>query len=695
MQIAKMFASLGFNVDVSGLNEFKKHLRDARADTATLSRNFNVLKQSINKTTDAIVRLNKNLAIKKTDNKLSDGYEKFSKAIEKTEKALLSIAKNQDITTKSLGKIHGSIIFGETKWTKYADSVQRTKDLLKGANAEMKSLRNNSSVTAKVTTTTNRTTSSSPTTHQPTPKTQNNTTIIPVGGFGKNMTSGSWLGGAGQFFRSMTPSVAIGSGLGAMGYAVKEIVQGGREMQKMQNIMTSATENQKEYANAMEYVRSESNRLGQDTREMGMGFAKVLQSASGKMSIEKTKKLFTGFGELMTVFGSSVEDQQGVYRAIGQMLSKGKVEAEEVGQLAERGISREYIKRAAMKTYKLKDGQYEAYQKAGKVKIPEIADELAKILSEQANKNNALEKALNNSRVAQQRFNNALNELKLKILEGGLDQALAKLFNVLTDLTQVGKELIDIFQALAKYARKLKESVSSLNGETVIFIGTIAALLPLLFKKKKSIFDVNSNLSILQKTTQAYTRFINTRLVSALVKVAGRFAFLGTVIYQVYKLGSQLTEEDNWLDLLTLQFSILALRAENAFLRIKYAWKELMMDSQIGRNFLMVQGLFKNGVENTIQNAVNPNQNNNGTPQGKRFVLTPESKQKVTEYFQNSTRLLPQLGQVFERSVQGGNYVDPSKKIILEIKDTRTGKTTSMSLYDATQQGYLNIGGAP
>ena len=254
--------------------------------------------------------------------------------------------------------------------------------------------------------------------------------------------------------------------------------------------MTAATNDQKEYADTMEYVRKESNRLGQSTKEMGLGFAKVLQSAQGKMDIEKTKRLFTGFGELMTVFGSTVEDQQGVYRAIGQMLSKGKVEAEEVGQLAERGISRELIKRAAEKTYGLKAGEYEAYQKAGKVKIPEIADNLAEMLSELARKNGALEKALNNSRVAQQKFNNQLDHLKLVILEGGLDKALAFMFNTLTKLAQAaenfGTGLKGVLTGLKEFKKLVDEAT---NGNGLLTIALIA-LTPVIFRVGKLAFTL-------------------------------------------------------------------------------------------------------------------------------------------------------------------------------------------------------------
>ena len=150
MQIAKMFATLGFNVDLTGLNQFKEALRGARADTALLSRNARVLKNNLDSVNKTLVSLNGNLRLKKTDSKISGTYVELKNAVVNADKALTSISKNQPYTTKALGKIHGSIIFGESKWKRYADEVQRTKELLKDVKGQMVSLRQNSTVGLKV-----------------------------------------------------------------------------------------------------------------------------------------------------------------------------------------------------------------------------------------------------------------------------------------------------------------------------------------------------------------------------------------------------------------------------------------------------------------------------------------------------------------------------------------------------------------
>ncbi|RXF07835.1 hypothetical protein EG878_17190, partial [Enterococcus faecalis] len=206
----------------------------------------------------------------------------------------------------------------------------------------------------------------------------------------------------------------------------------------------------------MEYVRAESNRLGQSTTEMGLGFAKVMQSVQGKLSLEKTQKIFTGFGELMTVMGNSADDQKGVYRAMTQMFSKGKIEAEEEGQMAERGLPmKELVKRAAMEVYKVDQKGYEKMRKAGSVKAEDVLPRVAELMSEMANKNNALEKALNQSLVKQQQFMNRLNDFAENIMTSGLDAFLGEVFDLLTGIVDhveyLGSAYKTTFKALNSF----------------------------------------------------------------------------------------------------------------------------------------------------------------------------------------------------------------------------------------------------
>ena len=396
-----------------------------------------------------------------------------------------------------------------------------------------------------------------------------------------NNMFGGMFGGRGDFsggfFRSMLPAVALAGGLPSAGFAVKETVQAGRERMKMSNIMTASTKDAEEYGKAMAYVRSESNRLGQSTTEMGLGFAKVMQSVQGKLSLEKTQKIFTGFGELMTVMGNSADDQKGVYRAMTQMFSKGKIEAEEEGQMAERGLPmKELIKKAAMEVYKVDQKGYEKMRKAGAVKAEDVLPRVAELMSEMANKNSALDKALNQSVVKQQQFMNRLNDFAESIMTGGLDAMLGDIFDKLS-------ALVDILSEITTGAKEFKKSIDDLTGGNGLLSIAVTLVLGLLFKKRKAISSVAKNLKSFSGIARIVTGFLNGRMGQALIRITKRFGWVGLAISGaltfLQQFGKAMQDQKlgkwTWIDTLGAKLENFKLRWELMTLDIQVGWINL------------------------------------------------------------------------------------------------------------------------
>lgn len=568
-QIASMFASLGFKVDTTGLDAFNSKLREVRGNTVFAARNIGVLAEKLRSASSALDgvtnRLDK-VSLKKANQNIADSYKSVATNVSLVDKALLSIEKNQKGITKALGKIHGSIIFGEAKWEKYRASVVATKDAMKTLNGDIKELRSNSTVSLKVNQ--GRGGNSGSGNQSNTRQTNNNMFGGMFGGRGEF---------SGGFFRSMLPAVALAGGLPSAGFAVKEAVQAGRERIKMSNIMTASTKDAEEYAKAMEYVRSESNRLGASTTEMGLGFAKVMQSVQGKLSLEKTQKIFTGFGELMTVMGNSADDQKGVYRAMSQMFSKGKIEAEEEGQMAERGLPmKELVKRAAMEVYKVDQKGYEKMRKAGSVKAEDVLPRVAELMSEMANKNNALEKSLNQSLVKQQQFMNRLNDFAENIMTGGLDAMLGNIFDKLT-------ALVDILSEITTGAKAFKKSIDDLTGGNGLLSIALTIVLGLLFKKRKAVSSVTKNLKSFSGIARIVTGFLNGRMGQALITITKRFGWVGLAISGVLTLlqqfGKAMQDQKlgkwTWIDTLGAKLENFKLRWELMTLDMQVNWINL------------------------------------------------------------------------------------------------------------------------
>lgn len=565
-QIASMFASLGFKVDTAGLDKFNSKLREVRGSTVMAARNIGVLAEKLRSASSALdgvsTRLDR-ISIKRANQNIADSYKSIATNVGLVEKALTSIQNNQKGITKALGRIHASVRAGEPLWERYRVSVRATRDELTAVNGRMRQLRANSTVSIRVN--------------------QNN------GGSGgggsssntRRNNNNSMFGGGGEFsggfFRSMLPAVALAGGLPSAGFATKEVVDAGRERMKMSNIMTASTKDAEEYAKAMDFVRKESNRLGQSTTEMGLGFAKVMQSVQGKLSLEKTQKIFTGFGELMTVMGNSAHDQKGVYRAMTQMFSKGKIEAEEEGQMAERGLPmKELIKKAALEVYKVDQKGYEKMRKAGTVKAEDVLPRVAELMSEMANKNNALEKALNQSLTKQQQFMNRLNDFAENIMTGGLDEMLSNIFKKLT-------EIADILGEITDGAKGFKKSIDDLTNGNGLLAIALTLVLGLLFKNRKAVASVARNLKNFSGIARIVTGFLNGRMGQALIALARNFGFVGLAISGalvfLQQFGKAVQDQKlgkwTWIDTLEAKLENFKLRWELMTLDMQVNWINL------------------------------------------------------------------------------------------------------------------------
>jgi tape measure domain-containing protein len=88
----------------------------------------------------------------------------------------------------------------------------------------------------------------------------------------------------------------------------------------------------------MQWLKDQANRLGVDVVALSNGF-KTVDAASRGTSLqgEQIRKVFVAMAEASRVLGLSGNDLQGVLLAVGQSISKGTVQAEELrGQIGER-----------------------------------------------------------------------------------------------------------------------------------------------------------------------------------------------------------------------------------------------------------------------------------------------------------------------------------------------------------------------
>ena len=146
MQIASMFASLGFKVDTSGLDKFKQSLASARHEFTNLnqgvkqsSKHLRSLKSALDSVDTALNKVRGAGA----NNKIIVSYRDMATAVEKVNKHLQNITTHQPNTTKAIGKINSSVHAGVKHWNDYANAVNRARDALRQVRRRVLDLQRN------------------------------------------------------------------------------------------------------------------------------------------------------------------------------------------------------------------------------------------------------------------------------------------------------------------------------------------------------------------------------------------------------------------------------------------------------------------------------------------------------------------------------------------------------------------------
>lgn len=569
-ELTRMFASLGFKVDDTGAAQFESRLRSLRENSAMFARNLGVVANKLSLVKKKVDSLNRSLASDSKSSKsknskgMSESYSRLANYVERVEKSHKSITTHEPVLVSALNNIRTTVWKGSNAWEAYRKNVSSANNEMRSFKQSMSDMRRGTGSVAV----NNKYYGGSQTSPRPSVAhpPQSPTSA------GGAMMFGALGGGVRDFFRSMTPATAIAGGVVSAGFAAKEVVQRGREMTKMNNVLLMAASGQQQYAEALQFVNTESHRLGQSTQEMGMAFGKVLQSARGKMKYEDVEKVFTGFGELMTAMGANVDDQKGIYRAFGQMLTKGKIEAEEEGQMAERGLpAKDLIKQSAMEVYGVDSAGYEKMRQKGAVKVEDIAVNLSDRMRAMANNNDALNKMLQTSGVAQARFMNAIDKLSQTIMKSGLDKALFFIFSGLAKIVEVLDPVIKGFGTMTKGVTDLTKVYYNFASENkTVMLGILATLLMIVRFTKAS------------EKAGVVTRVLTgdlSKMSGKHVVLAGKIVRTTAVTWALFEALSALEKsnsgEVNWVTLLGAQFGVLFSYIDLASARVEHFFSQL------------------------------------------------------------------------------------------------------------------------
>jgi len=115
----------------------------------------------------------------------------------------------------------------------------------------------------------------------------------------------------------------------------KEVVQTTAKFQSLRNAINTASETAKQGEINFLWIKNFSNEYGLEVESVAEGF-KTLRGAmiNTKFTSSDTRKMFEQVSTGIVALGLSSEDAKGTFLALGQMMGKGKVQAEELrGQI--------------------------------------------------------------------------------------------------------------------------------------------------------------------------------------------------------------------------------------------------------------------------------------------------------------------------------------------------------------------------
>lgn len=197
--------------------------------------------------------------------------------------------------------------------------------------------------------------------------------------------------------------------------------------------LKAATGTQALARESMKFVEDEADRLGLALDALMPSFTQLAAAAKGTaLEGEGAKRVFTSLSEAAAVMQLSTDNTQGAMLALTQILSKGKVQAEELrGQLGERIPGAFQIAARAMGvTTQQLDGMLSSGQVFSEEFLPKFAEQLKKEMA------GGLHEATTSAQASFNRLKNAANKLMIAIGESGLVDFLADIADELTKLTK-------------------------------------------------------------------------------------------------------------------------------------------------------------------------------------------------------------------------------------------------------------------
>lgn len=239
------------------------------------------------------------------------------------------------------------------------------------------------------------------------------------------------------------------------------------QMDRFNNALIVGTGSAEKAAKEMVFLREVSNDLGLNFATTAEQYSKLSAAAAGTaLQGQATRDIFIGISEASTVLGLTAEEAGGALTAIQQIISKGKVSAEELrGQLGERlpGAFQIAARSIGVTTQEL-DKMLTSGGLLAEDLLPAFAAELTKTFGPQS------EQAAQNINAQLNRMETAFFDLKVAIGETGIIdffndaiKGATEFLNVITGTIRTTKK--SAIEQQIEHIDALEERVKELQGK--------------------------------------------------------------------------------------------------------------------------------------------------------------------------------------------------------------------------------------
>jgi tape measure domain-containing protein len=222
----------------------------------------------------------------------------------------------------------------------------------------------------------------------------------------------SSMGNLGSTINGIGTSLGIAFSGAAIVAFGKEVINITAKFEQLQKAITFASGSIEEGQKSMAFIRRTASSLGLDLLGVAEGYKTF--AASSKMagqSTDETNRQFLAVTKAVAAMGLSTDDAKGVFLALGQIMSKGTVQAEELrGQIGERlpGAFNLAAKSMGVTTAEL-NKMLQQGQVISAEFLPKFATELEKTFGAEAAKN------INTLTASQNKFGAALDSLMVAL----------------------------------------------------------------------------------------------------------------------------------------------------------------------------------------------------------------------------------------------------------------------------------------